>query len=381
MNERMESLLELSKRIINIENINALLDQLLYETRRACNADAASIFLVENSQLRFSYVQNYSLGLNKPNSRKQLYIDQLIPINLESIAGYVASTGEQLNIPDVSQISSESSYHYNDYFDRQTGYRTRSMVTTPLHTPSGQLIGVLQLINSEQIDGFSEMDCGYLTHASEIAARAIERARISNEIFMRMLRMAELRDPKETGAHVKRVGAYTVELYDAWARKHNISDQEIRLTKDPLHTAAMLHDIGKVAISDNILKKPAKLDKDEFAVMQTHTSIGADLFEGSTLTLDKMSQDIIQCHHERWDGGGYPNGLKGEAIPLVARIVALADVYDALCSKRVYKDAWAEEAVLDYFREQAGEQFDPELVELFLSIQEVIQKIRNRYQG
>ncbi len=115
--------------------------------------------------------------------------------------------------------------------------------------------------------------------------------------------------------------------------------------------------------------------------MKTHAQIGARLFEGSTLTLDQMTHDIIQHHHERWDGGGYPDGLNGKEIPLTARIVTLADVYDALISARVYKSSWSEEDVLQYLQKQAGEQFDPELIEIFLSIQDVIREIRHRYQG
>ncbi len=380
MSKKLESLLKLSKSIINIENINALLDQLLYETRNECDADAGSIYLVEEGMLRFSYVQNDTLALNQPNSNQHLYMDHVIPIDTHSIAGYSAATGETLNIANVYELPEELSYHYNSQFDESTGYQTRSMLTAPVNNSNGDLIGVIQLINKRSGEEFNEEDCYYIEHVCDIASGAIERARISNEIFLRMLRMSELRDPKETGAHVKRVGAYSVELYDAWARKQGFPEQVIRAAKDPLHTAAMLHDIGKIAISDKILKKPGRLDEEEYEVMKTHAEIGANLFEGSNLSLDRMSYDIIQCHHERWNGTGYPLGLKGEEIPLVARIVTLVDVYDALVSQRVYKDPWTEEDVLEYLRENAGKQFDPELVELFLSIQDTVKKIRNRYR-
>ena len=143
----------------------------------------------------------------------------------------------------------------------------------------------------------------------------------------------------------------------------------------------MLHDIGKIAISDKILKKPGRLNEEEFTIMKSHAAIGANLFSKSHLTIDRMACDIIGGHHERWDGDGYPAQLKGNQIPLTARIVALADVYDALISKRVYKEAWDEQEVLDYLAAQSGSQFDPELVELFLSIQDTIRVIRRRYQG
>ncbi len=375
MSRKLESLLKLSKRIIHIENINALLDQLLYETRRECSADAASIYLVEEGKLRFSYVQNYTLALRDTKSRQYLYIDHTLPINSDSIAGYAATTRQTLNIFDVYNLSEEVPYHYNPSFDQATGYQTRSMLCAPIFNRAEDLVGVIQLINKEGAAHFDEEDRTYLEHSCELAAGAIERAHVSNETFMRMLR-----DPKETGAHVKRVGAYAVELYDVWARKQGISEAEIRITKDPLSTAAMLHDIGKIAISDQILKKPGRLNEEEFTIMKSHAAIGANLFSKSSLTIDRMAFDIIGGHHERWDGKGYPNQLKGN-IPLSARIVALVDVYDALISKRVYKEAWEEEKVLSYLEEQAGHQFDPELVELFLSIQETIRVIRARYRG
>ncbi len=381
MSQKLESLLKLAKSIIHIENINALLDQLLYETRRECKADAGSIYLVEEGQLRFSYVQNHSLSLRNQESRQYLYIDHTIPIDTESIAGYAATTRQTLSIADVYDLAEEAPYHYNPSFDKATGYQTHSVLSSPIFNSNNDLIGVIQLINKEDNEAFNAEDADYLKHSCELAAGAIERAHVSNETFMRMLRLAELRDPKETGAHVKRVGAYAVELYDAWAKKHGISEAEIRITKDPLSTAAMLHDIGKIAISDRILKKPGKLTDDEFTIMKTHAAIGAKLFNRSNLTIDRMACDIIGGHHERWDGNGYPNQTKGDKIPLAARIVALVDVYDALISKRVYKEAWEEQEVLSYLKEQAGHQFDPELVELFLSIQETIRVIRERYRG
>ena len=141
----------------------------------------------------------------------------------------------------------------------------------------------------------------------------------------------------------------------------------------------MLHDVGKVAISDTILKKPAKLTEEEYTVMKTHTTHGANLFKDTVSDLDKMSSEIALTHHERWDGNGYPNQLKGEEIPIAGRITALADVYDALISKRAYKEAWAEKDVLDYLVDQSGKHFDPDVIDAFLSIHDIIRAIRERY--
>ena len=202
---------------------------------------------------------------------------------------------------------------------------------------------------------------------------------MTREMILRMIKMAELRDPKETGSHVQRVSSYSVEVYQKWAKNHEISDNEIRKKSDVLRIAAMLHDVGKIGIPDVILKKPARLDEDEYEIMKTHTNLGGDLFINLFNEVDEMSRDVAVCHHERWDGKGYPKGLAGEDIPLAGRIVAIADVYDALMSKRVYKSAWSEDDVLKYLREQAGTQFDPELIEVFISVYDIIKAIRNRY--
>ncbi len=379
-NNRTDALLRFSERIVDIEDIDALLDQLLYEARSQCNADAGSIYLLENNQLRFSYVQNDTIDHQRDDSRQYIYSDQLLPIDAKSVAGFTASTRETVNIKNVYQLPTDATYQFNDSFDKKSGYQTQSILSAPLTKQSGELIGVLQLINKKESSGFIDEDLDYLNHVSTIASGAIKRAQTSNSILMRMLRMAELRDPAETGAHVNRVGAYSVEIYNSWAQQHGIPEKEIRAYRGTLRIAAMLHDVGKIAISDLLLKKPGKLTKDEFEIIKTHTSIGAELFENSTIKLDQLSHDIILNHHERWDGNGYPNNIAGEKIPLAARIVTLADVYDALISNRSYKKAWREKESIQYLSEQAGHQFDPEIVDIFLSIQDIIQEIRNRYR-
>lgn len=206
--------------------------------------------------------------------------------------------------------------------------------------------------------------------------------------------MAELRDPKETGAHVNRVASYSVEIYEAWAKHHKIDEKEIEKNRDILRMAAMLHDIGKVAISDLILKKPARFTHEEFEIMKSHTYHGAKIFIEAQTNVDEAARDVALTHHENWDGTGYPgkidlftgkplNGkiepLAGEEIPLFGRITALADVYDALSSKRVYKDPWEEKEVFKEIKELSGKKFDPELVEIFFELTDIIKNIREKY--
>lgn len=379
----LDDLLKITERLNHIKDLDSLLDAILYESRDFCSADAGSIFLKNENQLTFSYVQNDTVSKNEKNYNKYIYNNFNIDINKESIAGYVAETGKSVVLDDVYDIPDHLPFKFNSYFDEVSDYHTQSVLAIPLITSRGNITGVIQIINAKSKDGqittFTDLERQYVEFLGNNASVAIERAQMTREIILRMIRMAELRDPKETGAHVNRVGSYAIEIYDRWAEKQGKSRDEIRRYKDLLRISAMLHDVGKVAISDSILKKPARLDDEEFKVMRTHCKQGANLFHGKISELDKLSYDIALTHHEKFDGSGYPRKLKGDEIPLPGRIVALADVYDALVCKRVYKEQWPEEEVLDLVRKESGKHFDPEVVEAFFEVHEVIQAVRNRY--
>lgn len=176
---------------------------------------------------------------------------------------------------------------------------------------------------------------------------------------------------EETGNHVKRVSKYSKIL----AEKYGLSQREIML----ISMASPIHDIGKVAIPDSILLKPGKLTPEEFDIVKTHTTIGYNLLKGSDRELLKSAAIIAHEHHERYDGGGYPRGLKGDEIHIFGRIVAVADVFDALGSPRVYKKAWVMNDILNYFKEERGKHFDPDLVDiLFDNLDEFIE-IKEKY--
>jgi HD-GYP domain-containing protein (c-di-GMP phosphodiesterase class II) len=342
-------------------------------------------------------VQNDTLVPQSNNQAKYLGGNLSLPINTKSIAGYVAMTGESLLIDDVYDIRSSVSFSFNPDFDKKTSYKTQSILVVPLTTRDDLILGVLQLINAKDSAGrvvpFSMQDRLYISQFAQSAANAIEKAKLSREMILRLVEMAELRDPYETGPHVKRVGAYSVELYDAWGRKHGIPEKDLLDTKDLLRTASILHDLGKVAISDMILKKPGALTHDERSQIKMHTIYGARLFLRSNSAWDRMAGEVTLNHHEKWDGTGYPGriadirvprpvfgpGKAGEEIPFPARIVAIADTFDALVSKRSYKGIWDEETAFRYLREQSGRAFDPELVELFIGLAETIRAIQNRY--
>ena len=191
------------------------------------------------------------------------------------------------------------------------------------------------------------------------------------EIIYRIGELVESRS-KESGLHVKRVALYT----ELFCKLLGMNEDRCELIK----RASPLHDIGKVGIPDAILHKPGKLTPEEWEIMKTHAQLGQDMLSGSDLALFQIGATIAGNHHEKWNGSGYPRGLKGEDIPLEGRIVALADVFDALGSDRCYKQAWPLDQVLALIKEEKGEHFDPLLVDLMLANLEKFLDIREQYK-
>lgn len=199
---------------------------------------------------------------------------------------------------------------------------------------------------------------------AEIAAR-------EQETVMRLARAAEFRDP-ETGAHILRMAHYSQLI----ARRLGLDDALC----ERILVAAPMHDIGKVGTPDHILLKPGRLDDEELAIMRRHPRIGHDILTGSASPMIQMAAEIALTHHEKYDGSGYPDGLAGEAIPLVGRIVAVADVFDALTSPRPYKAAWELERAASFLREGKGAHFDPACVDAFFDQWDAVLDIRDRFQ-
>ena len=205
---------------------------------------------------------------------------------------------------------------------------------------------------------------------TQVQERTVELEQTRLQVIHRLGRASEYRD-NETGMHVIRMSHYAYSIGLA----AGLSRDEAAL----LLNAAPMHDVGKIGIPDSILIKPAKLMPDEWALMRRHCEFGASIIGDYAHPLFQSSRSIALTHHEKWNGEGYPNGLKGEQIPLFGRIVALADVFDALTNKRPYKEAWSVEASLAWISSQRGEHFDPELTDLFLSIVPDIMKFMEKY--
>jgi two-component system response regulator RpfG len=208
-----------------------------------------------------------------------------------------------------------------------------------------------------------------LEHMVEDATREVRER--EKETLLRLARAGEFRD-EETGYHLIRMSRYSRLI----AHALSLGDDEV----ETVELAAPLHDIGKIGIPDGILLKPAKLDDGEWDVMRRHPVIGHEILKGSASKYVRMGALIALGHHEKYDGSGYPNGLVGDHIPLCARIVAIADVYDALTSVRPYKSAWTSERAFEYVAAQAGRHFDPRLADAFAGMKKAVLQIQNEWR-
>ncbi len=204
----------------------------------------------------------------------------------------------------------------------------------------------------------------------KVRARTAELLDTRLEIIRRLGRAAEYRD-NETGLHIIRMSKFSAVL----ARAAGLVEGACEM----ILNASPMHDIGKIGIPDRILLKPGKLDQEEWEVMKTHAAIGAEILTGHHSDLMGMAGQIALTHHEKWDGTGYPNGLKGEDIPIEGRIVAVCDVFDALTTERPYKKAWSVPSALSYIEENSGGHFDPALVEAFRKILPQVMEIKERH--
>lgn len=316
--------------------------------------------------------------LHKP-AEKELWtvtahrMEKIIMSETSGLVGHCVTTGEPVIVADA--------YHdnrFNKDIDTKKGYRTNSVICIPFRNTEGDILGVFQAINKITLEGqFTKQDEEALALAAfyagvslESSALRLELIETQREMIERIGEIGENRS-QETGHHVKRVAEYSYLL----ATLAGIPEDKAMQLK----IASPMHDIGKVAIPDNILLKPDKLTVEEFEVMKSHAEIGYQVFKHSNRALLKTAAIIANEHHERWDGTGYPNGLSGEDIHIKGRITAIADVFDALGTERVYKKAWPLDKIINYMRDQRGKQFDPTLIDLFLANIDQFIAIRDQY--
>jgi len=364
--ERLDRIARVSGELARVQDIDILLSSILHESAELAGARAGAVFLIEGRSLRVAE----TLGAAPGDSLE-------IPLDAATVAGQVAITTDVVRLgAEECALAGRGAPLIGT--ESVLARRVESALVVPIVRAGNSALGCIVLADGR---GFDDDDERLVVHFASLAAVAVERAQLVRSMILRMIAMAELRDPTETAGHVGRVADLSVMLYDRWCAAHGVARGQSTRARDALRIAALLHDVGKVGIADAILKKPGKLDDAEFAEMKRHTQIGADLFAGIRTDFDESAAEVALCHHEKWDGSGYPRGLAGDAIPLFARIVAVADVFDALSSKRAYKDAWPRERIAALFRDESGRHFDPELAATLVANQSEAEAIRARRPG
>lgn len=303
-----------------------------------------------------------------------------IPLR-SGLVGKSVATGEPIFIDDAYTNTEYRSVLQDGALavDKRTGYHTKAIMVVPFRNHEGEIIGAYQAVNKmTESQVFSRQDLEYLKLAANYSGKSIESVRLQQEIvetqkeiIFTMGEIGESRS-KETGNHVKRVAEYSYVL----AIGLGMPEEEA----ERLKLASPMHDIGKVAIPDAVLKKPGKLTDEEYEIMKSHTTIGYNLLKNSRRELLRTAAIVAAQHHEKWNGRGYPNGLAGEDIHVYGRITAIADVFDALASDRVYKKAWELDRIMNLFREERGGHFDPKVVDAFFDQLPRILTIRDKYR-
>ncbi len=332
--------------------------------------------LLQVSQLKSfgSAALNHLLALMDVESSALYIARNQIDFNEEVTNMIIACTGRYVSEShslESSNIDTDVQTLISDTFERKSHYSSDKCFIGYYET-AANASSVLYIEFEDDNEHFkANLAELYATNVALILEGLTKQSQIENtqkELIYTLGEAIEAR-AKETGAHVQRV-AHICELF---AQELGLSPQYI----DAIKLAAPLHDIGKVTIPDHILLKPGKLDPEEWDVMKSHAQAGAQLLESSTSSIAKLSARLAHYHHENWDGSGYPDGLQGEEIPLEARIMAIADVYDTLGSDRCYETKWDDEKIIDYIVSQKGIKFEPRLVDILLSSQERLVEIRS----
>lgn len=369
----------LTMRLAKARGVEEILRVVRGGARRLVGADGISFVLREGDKC--FYADEDAIG--------PLWKGQRFPLE-RCISGWAMLHGEAVVVEDV----------YADERIPHASYRptfVQSLVMVPVHAddpvaaigaywarshkPSDESVEMLKRIaNSAAVAMTNVALFSSLNAAREEAVRA------KDALILAMAALADTRD-NETGDHIRRTQHYVRALAEA-ARRHGLYQPQLDAELiELMYKSAPLHDIGKVGISDAILRKPGRLDAEEFAIMRTHAKLGRDAianaerYFGGTTSFLTIAKEMAYSHHERWDGTGYPEGLIGDAIPLCGRIMAIADVYDALVSDRVYKAAIPHAEAVRVIASERGRHFDPALVDVFLEIAPVFQDINSQFSN
>ena len=351
------ALVKIGRSISALTDIKVLLKVIAEETRNAVQADRCTVFLWDKKTNElWSMV---ALGLDSEEIR--------FPVN-KGLAGYVAQTGESINIKDAYNDK-----RFNPEVDKKTGYKTKTILCLPIKNNNKEIIGVFQVLNKNK-GYFTKSDEDLLSAIGGSASIALENAQLfaeqkklykeQKELFENFIdtlaTSIDARD-KITAGHSLRVKLYSVLL----AKALKLDEKEVGL----IEKAAILHDIGKIGIMDSVLQKEGKLTPEEYAHIQEHARITHDILNKIQTSEDfKKITEIASAHHEKFNGNGYYQHLKGKEIPLGGRILAVADVFDAITSKRHYRDRMPIKNAIEILIKDAGTHFDSVIVDTFMKL-------------
>ena len=382
LHEKLTGLVKTGIALNSIRDVDTLLETVVDAAMSLCGADGGTLYLARDGALAIHITRNRTLESRLGREgMATLYEKFILPISQDSMAGFCALTGQTLNFADMHSLPPGTHFRHNKSLDRRAGYDTRSQLTVPMHDRNGQCVGVLQMINAMEEEHpvpFNGEDEALLQAFAAQAGVSIQNTQLDDllrkshqETLFRLSSAAEYRD-RETSNHIKRMSHYSRVV----AERIGLGRSEV----ESIFHAAPMHDVGKLGIPDIILHKPGPLDPDERTIMESHAIIGSRILEGSDVPVVRLAAVVALTHHEKWDGTGYPNKIAGRHIPLEGRIVALADVFDALSSRRCYKAAWPQEKVIDFLIEQKGRHFDPELVDCLMAAMPEIHAIMAQHQ-
>lgn len=367
---RVEELENLLRLLVNFggvvskeTNLTRLLELIAEQVKAILACDRCSVFILDRQTNELW--SKVALGMQHTEIR--------VPFG-KGIVGHVASTGITLNIQDAYRDQ-----RFTQEIDKLTGYHTNNILAMPLKNVSGHIIGVFEAMNKNG-KPFNADDEGILQLISSMAAAGIENAQLYEslsqsqlETIYRLAVTAEYRDQQDTAIHLRHISEYSALI----AHGLGLPEREV----ENIRYASPLHDIGKVGIADAILLKPGKLTAEEFEEIKKHTLYGAKILCNAESSLLQIACKVAGSHHEKYDGTGYPNRLKAEQISIYARIVSVADVFDALCSQRVYKPKWDPEKAREYINGEKGKAFDPAVVEAFEKVYGEILKMHAMGDG
>lgn len=387
-----------------------LLRRVLLKSRRLTDAEAGSVFIARGRgakrRLEAADTQNDRIDLEPANF--------VVPLNKDSIAGYTAATAETVFVADLYNIPKDLPFQFDPSFDFEHGYKSRSMLSFPLLNHDRDVIGVVQLINRLDASGsgpvpFEREQADLIVPFNHIVGGAIERADMLDRISAQNVRLrdrnrqlreqraqiAALQDETEEAFQLSiNLLSRAAELHDENTARHvtRVNEYSFFLAReldmprafcDEIRYSAQLHDVGKMSVNVAILRKRGPLDDEERSEMMRHPEYGYQILSASDRL--KMAAEIALNHHEQWNGGGYPKGKRGEEIPISARIVAVADIYDAIRSARPYKPGFTHEQTARVLLEgddrfTPGDHLDPRLLEIFAAKHEGMAAIWDQFR-